>query len=69
MTYYGFFETAEGTKNAKPIEFTNARKAAKTMRAIAHGNCLVGSTAKWEVLVIDSTLDEHARTIKSGTIR
>jgi hypothetical protein len=63
MMYYGYFATAEGTHNRTPMEFTSIRKAAKDMRAVAYGNCLAGSTAKWHVQ------DQDGNILKSGTIR
>ena len=53
MMYYGFFSTSEGTHNREGYEFTSIRKAAKDMRAIAHGNCLAGSTAHWTIRKAD----------------
>jgi hypothetical protein len=61
--YYGFFATAEGTRNQTGYEFTSIRKAAKDMRAIAHGNRLAGSTAKWHIQ------DQDGNILKSGTIK
>lgn len=63
MIYKGFFSTAEGSHNREPYEFNSVRKAAKTMRAIAYGNCLIGSTAKWTVMESDGNI------VKSGTIK
>lgn len=61
--YYGDFCTKEGTCNRAPFEFTNKKEAFKTTRAIAEGNTLPGSTARWCVYA-----NSTANLIKQGAI-
>ena len=47
--YQGYYVTAEGTHNRGGYEYTSLRAACKSMRALAIGNRLHGSTARWSV--------------------
>jgi hypothetical protein len=71
MTYYGYFQTNEGTHNREAYEFTSKREATKTMRAIAWGNCLTGSSASYSVFTRSETGETkiHAGIIRHKPIR
>ena len=63
MTYTYNYLTAEGSYVDPSYTETSLRRARKSARSLAVGNCLAGSTATWQVI------DAEGDTVASGTVR